>query len=102
MNRHAPVIAAAVVIAGFGIDTSIPPVIDPGPAPATVAAKATECHEDEPCWDCHTMGNRICGSELPAVPRWPTHVDPGMPPVVGGNVTCTWGHDEHAWACILG
>lgn len=19
------------------------------------------CWEDEPCWDCHTMGNRICG-----------------------------------------
>lgn len=20
-----------------------------------------QCQEDEPCWDCHTMGNRICG-----------------------------------------
>jgi len=19
------------------------------------------CQEDEPCWDCHTMGNRVCG-----------------------------------------
>lgn len=19
------------------------------------------CQEDEPCWDCTTMGNRICG-----------------------------------------
>lgn len=24
------------------------------------------CYEDEPCWDCHTMGNRICG---------PTHTE---------------------------
>lgn len=28
------------------------------PAPATTAVV---CHEEEPCWDCHTMGNRICG-----------------------------------------
>lgn len=20
-----------------------------------------QCEEDEPCWDCRTMGNRICG-----------------------------------------
>jgi hypothetical protein len=19
------------------------------------------CEEDQPCWDCNTMGNRICG-----------------------------------------
>ncbi len=22
------------------------------------------CEEDQPCWDCHTMGNLICGSDL--------------------------------------
>lgn len=22
------------------------------------------CHEDQPCWDCRTMGNRICGVEI--------------------------------------
>ena len=21
----------------------------------------TECQEDMPCWDCSSMGNRICG-----------------------------------------
>lgn len=21
----------------------------------------TRCEEDMPCWDCHTMGNRVCG-----------------------------------------
>jgi hypothetical protein len=21
----------------------------------------TRCLEDMPCWNCHTMGNRICG-----------------------------------------
>ncbi|MFB9924892.1 hypothetical protein ACFORO_25990 [Amycolatopsis halotolerans] len=27
----------------------------------TIPATATPCAEDEPCWDCHTMGNRKCG-----------------------------------------
>ena len=22
----------------------------------------TVCFEDEPCWDCATMGNQVCGS----------------------------------------
>lgn len=26
-----------------------------------VTRTAVECNEDEPCWDCETMGNRICG-----------------------------------------
>lgn len=34
--------------------------------PATESAAAVTCQEDEPCWDCETMGNRICG--LPDVP----------------------------------
>ena len=29
--------------------------VQPPPAPAQV------CEEDQPCWDCTTMGNRICG-----------------------------------------
>lgn len=24
-------------------------------------ANVQACQEDEPCWDCSTMGNRICG-----------------------------------------
>lgn len=29
-------------------------------AQSTMAPKV-ECHEDEACWDCATMGNRVCG-----------------------------------------
>lgn len=38
------------------------------PATEQVAAAApTEyCEEDQPCWDCESMGNQICG--LPDVP----------------------------------
>lgn len=28
-----------------------------------VGAEDGDCQEDEPCWDCRTMGNRICGPE---------------------------------------
>jgi hypothetical protein len=33
-----------------------------GPEPATDDLHVyTTCEEDMPCWDCETMGNRICG-----------------------------------------
>lgn len=37
--------------------------------PAVVAATppTTRCQEDMPCWNCHTMGNHVCGT-LPRVP----------------------------------
>jgi hypothetical protein len=32
------------------------------------------CQEDQPCWDCETMGNRICGP-LPTEPAEPVTPD---------------------------
>jgi hypothetical protein len=30
--------------------------------PAEPAPKpSTKCQEDDPCWNCHTMGNKKCG-----------------------------------------
>jgi hypothetical protein len=26
-----------------------------------VTTRAPSCFEDEPCWNCSTMGNRVCG-----------------------------------------
>lgn len=35
--------------------------------PATEQAAAVTCQEDEPCWDCEVMGNRVCGlTDIPA------------------------------------
>lgn len=31
------------------------------PAPAPVHHGGTRITEDDPRWDCHTMGNRVCG-----------------------------------------
>jgi hypothetical protein len=46
----------AILVVGIAIalDRRTIPAI---PAPST----STTCVEDMPCWDCTTMGNRICG-----------------------------------------
>lgn len=38
------------------------------------------CEEDEPCWDCHTMGNRVCGPATAAPIAAPTE-QPSQAPV---------------------
>jgi hypothetical protein len=40
-----------------------------------------ECQEDMPCWDCETMGNRICG------PTFARILD-------GGGIEVYDGHDR--------
>jgi hypothetical protein len=33
---------------------------------STTSTKTTvACEEDQPCWDCDTMGNKVCGEDLP-------------------------------------
>ena len=29
--------------------------------PTTQPTTGVVCYEDQPCWDCTSMGNRICG-----------------------------------------
>lgn len=55
-----PRIIAALLIAATAI---ISPIAATTAAPANTAT----CMEDEPCWDCHTMGNMICGNGLALV-----------------------------------
>lgn len=33
------------------------------------------CQEDEPCWDCRTMGNGICGPTKPATVEVATYAE---------------------------
>ena len=35
------------------------PFVEPSPTAATTDTE--RCEEDMPCWDCETMGNRVCG-----------------------------------------
>ena len=32
---------------------------------ATSQPTQAQCEEDMPCWDCHTMGNKLCGPQAP-------------------------------------
>jgi hypothetical protein len=67
-----PAAAAGVIALGLAIGTFSPDLTE-GVATPTPTASATfvlpepllsavTCTEDEPCWDCETMGNRICGT----------------------------------------
>lgn len=65
--------------------TTAPRRIAPTPttlAPGTITWSNTpdgRCHEDMPCWDCATMGNRICGRVPGAPASWPGRHDPTAP-----------------------
>jgi hypothetical protein len=61
MNRHRLIatLAATVAISTTGAAWAI----TPGPTTTQHAGSDVPpaCQEDQPCWDCQTMGNRICG-----------------------------------------
>ena len=42
-------------------------VAEPTTTVPTTTAPAPECQEDDPCWDCETMGNMVCGPEWDCV-----------------------------------
>lgn len=52
----AGIAAATVLAAGVGLVGCKPVAGTPSPA-------TSSCEEDQPCWDCHTMGNHQCGPE---------------------------------------
>jgi hypothetical protein len=49
--------------AGFNVSMECAPPPTTTTPPDTTTTTTPICHEDEPCWDCETMGNQIC--ELP-------------------------------------
>lgn len=58
-------IAVALVVLGAGCVK--PPVgCNPETTPITTDGTPSQPHitEDDPRWDCQTMGNRVCGPEL--------------------------------------
>ncbi|MFD0352961.1 hypothetical protein ACFVHW_04315 [Streptomyces sp. NPDC127110] len=52
---------AAAPVGGVRSGASLP---HPAASAAGLAAGGG-CEEDEPCWDCTTMGNRVCGADVP-------------------------------------
>jgi hypothetical protein len=37
------------------------------PQPVPLQFDQQVCQEDMPCWDCHSMGNRLCGNEIEGI-----------------------------------
>ncbi|SFO60754.1 hypothetical protein [Amycolatopsis rubida] len=60
----AGIVAVTAVAALAGLVGCKPVHGTPERAPVSV-----QCNEDEPCWDCRTMGNRRCGPDDTAVKR---------------------------------
>ncbi len=73
----------------------IGPVEEPlGPPTTTTTLPPEEppvtavCQEDEPCWDCETMGNRICGPTV-------------SPPSDHSHEPAPHSHDELLLRCTV-
>lgn len=55
----------------------------PAPDCNPVDQCATPCQEDQPCFNCATMGNHVCGTAATTVAVTPP--TPGLP-VTGGDI----------------
>lgn len=85
-------IALALALTGCSVATSQDAPVSPThntretTQPVPVQATQPTCEEDEPCWNCHTMGNKQCGptptvaptatASAVAVPSQPATVAP--------------------------
>lgn len=55
--------------------------------PVVPFTPAPRCEEDQPCWDCSTMGNRICGPLATPVPVVVEEPDKWVDPYSGNSET---------------
>ena len=70
--RKLPLILTASLALGLTVGaTGLAGSHTPDPAPSVtwsappVLTQALACQEDDPCWDCHSLGNRVCGPASP-------------------------------------
>lgn len=56
MNRALITRIAALTLA-FGALSGCAATTDVRPS----VSQSAQCQEDDPCWDCHALGNRVCG-----------------------------------------
>jgi hypothetical protein len=63
----AAVIALSAGLTLGAVDASRNTIHTPEPSPSitwsapAVLTQSVQCQEDDPCWDCHALGNRVCG-----------------------------------------
>lgn len=58
MKKAALTVMATAAILGGLVSSKERAPIWAGPVGTPIAV----CYEDEPCWDCETMGNKLCGT----------------------------------------
>lgn len=59
--ESAPVVPVPEPVAPVGTPVMVPPVTEPPVVEAAPSVMEPSCYEDQPCWDCRTMGNMRCG-----------------------------------------
>lgn len=64
------VLVAAAAAGAFGPEASRHPGAGGTPGVATTGPWVGQVEEDEPGWDCTTMGNRVCGPQVELAPAW--------------------------------
>lgn len=62
----------ASMAAGLALGAHAHAGLAPHPTPPAsvgnvVAAPSSQCEEDQACWDCATMGNRDCGTDIASI-----------------------------------
>lgn len=67
------------------------PGADPG-----VPEVPQDCAEDDPCFNCRTMGNRICGND-----RWVRFIDHGDIFQVGPRIAAATFHSRPGEICLV-
>lgn len=60
-------VVAALVVTGVAAGSWLGAHFDPPEAIPSTDPMVIRCHEDEPCWNCETMGNHICGEPKAAL-----------------------------------
>ena len=62
MNRY----GAVTLILSIPVAVTVGLLSTPYPLPSSIEPSSV-CLEDEPCWDCSSMGNLECGIEGPTL-----------------------------------
>lgn len=82
MKKYLVAAAVALILGACSAPGSQSVPAAPATQPPTTAPAASQpepkCFEDEPCWDCETMGNGVCGPVPQAVKEclWAWAADP--------------------------
>lgn len=85
--KRLPATLAALSLAAL-LAAGVATVDDAAATPAPVTQTQQQVQEDEPGWDCETMGNKSCGTATPAAEDRIEEDEPGFDCRFHGNKKC--------------